>query len=314
MAQDTSAGVSRNQAIVGAAYALLAYSSWGLLPLYWKLLAMVPPIQMVAHRVVWSVLVLAGLITLFQRWPAVQETLRSARRMQVLLSTTVLISANWLLFIWAVQNNRVVEASLGYFINPLVNIPLAMVFLGERLNRWQWLAVSVAVLGVGYQALQLGGVPWVGLGLALTFSAYGLLRKTAPVDGLVGLAVETFLLAPVALGCLVQQDWQGQGVFLRQGWGVDLLITLAGVVTALPLLWFANAARRLRYTTIGFFQYLSPSLALGLAVFAFGEPFTAVHLASFGCIWLALAIYTVDSSLGLNRARAAARAAVEDAV
>ncbi|MDQ2694983.1 MAG: EamA family transporter RarD [Pseudomonadota bacterium] len=296
---------TRSEPLLGAFYALLAYLTWGLMPIYWKAVSEVPPLEMVAHRVVWSVLVLAVLLSVFRRWPEFLATLRDRRRMLLLAGTAVLITGNWLGFIWAVQHDRVMEASLGYYINPLLNVVLGVAVLGERLRPWQTVAVAVAALGVLNMILQLGVVPWIALGLALTFGVYGLLRKTAPVDGLVGLAVETLLLAPLALGFLIHAGWQGTGRFLASGWQTDLLIIQAGLITALPLLWFANAARRLRYSTLGFIQYLAPSVQLWLAVAVYQEPFTLTHLLTFGCIWLALVVYTADASLALRRHRTA---------
>lgn len=301
MKNNASHGPETNPVLAGVVYALLAYLSWGLMPIYWKLVVAVPALQMVAHRVVWSVLVLVLLLSLFRRWPLLAATLRSWRRCLLLLLTAVLVSGNWLIFIWAVQHDQVLEASLGYFINPLLNVALGMIFLRERLRPWQSVAVLIAALGVSYQTWQLGELPWVSLALAFSFGIYGLLRKVATVDGLVGLSLETLLLLPFAAAYLIYVDNRGEGVFLRAGWQMDVLIVLAGLATALPLLWFANAARRLRYSTLGLFQYLAPSCQFLLAVAVYGEPFSRVHLVSFGCIWLALAIYTIDSSLALRR-------------
>jgi chloramphenicol-sensitive protein RarD len=293
-------------AFTGIIYALLAYLTWGLMPIYWKFVDRVPAVQMVAHRVIWSVLVMIVLLHLLKRWSSVAAILRDRKRTLLLLGTAALISVNWLTFVWAVQQGKVLEASLGYFINPLLNVVLGMLFLGERLRPWQILAVGLATAGVGYFIVRLGIVPWVALALASSFGSYGLLRKIAPVDGLVGLAVETFLLAPFALSYLLYVDIVGTAVFLRDGWRLDLLIAQAGWITALPLLWFANAAKRLRYATLGFFQYLAPSCHFLLAVGLYGETLTQPHRVMFGCIWTALAIYTTDSARALRRPRAPA--------
>jgi chloramphenicol-sensitive protein RarD len=284
----------------GIVYALLAYLSWGLMPIYWKLVGQVPALEMVAHRVVWSVLVLAFLIHLLERWSAVIAALRDCKRLLLLVATAALISVNWLTFVWAIQQERVLEASLGYFINPLVNVLLGMLFLGERLRPWQLAAVTLATVGVSYFIARLGIVPWLALTLAASFGSYGLLRKVAPVDGLVGLAVETFLLAPIALAYLVYLESAGSAMFWHSGWRTDLLIAQAGWVTALPLLWFANAARRLRYATVGFFQYLAPTCHFLLAVGLYGETLTTAHWVMFSFIWVALAIYTADSARGFR--------------
>lgn len=296
-----NANSDARQTAAGVFYALLAYLSWGLMPIYWKAVGYVPPVQMIAHRVVWSVLVLVLIISVFRRWQALWATLRNPRHLALLLVTALLVSANWLVFVWSVQHDRVLESSLGYYINPLVNVVLSMVFLHERLRRWQWAAVTLALLGVLNMVVQLGMLPWVSLALAGTFSIYGLLRKIAPVDGLIGLTVETLLLLPLALGYLLLVSVQGEGAFLAGNGRLDMLIMLSGWVTALPLLWFANSARRLRYTTVGFFQYLAPTCQFLLAVLAYNEPFTSVHLITFVCIWLALLLYSVDSALVLHR-------------
>ena len=306
---DTTSVTSRDPALVGAGYALLAYLSWGFMPVYWKWVSDISALQMVAHRVVWSVILLAVLLSIFRRWPAILAALRSPRQMLLLTVTSILVSGNWLIFIWAVQANHVVQASLGYYINPLLNVLLGFLFLRERLKLWQLIAVIIASTGVGILIVQEGVFPWVSLSLALTFGIYGLLRKIAATDALVGLSVETALLLPIAVGYLLYCDSTGSGVFLRQGWQQDMLILLAGPVTVLPLLWFTNAARRLRYATIGFFQYLAPTCQLLLAVQVYDEPFTSTHAITFGCIWLALAIYTADSQWTAYRTRQRVQAA-----
>ena len=288
---------------IGVCYALLAYFSWGLFPIYWKLVAAVPALQMVAHRIVWSVFVLALLLLLSRRWSGVVLSLRTPRQLFLLSVTAALVSGNWLVFIWAVQNGFVLQTSLGYYINPLLNIVLGMVFLGERLRPRQTAAVLLAAIGVGNLIFQLGVIPWIALALALSFGFYGLLRKTAPVDGLVGLSVETLLLLPIALGYLVYLDAQNLGVFLNTDWRLDVLIAQSGWATALPLLWFANAARRLSYSTIGFLQYLAPTCQFILAVAVYDEPLTHAHLITFGCIWAALAVYTLDTFIASRQMR-----------
>lgn len=281
------------ESALGVIYALLAYGAWGLMPLYWKAIAWLPADQIVAHRVIWSLLVLAVLLAWFGRFDALRRVFADFRLLRWLLVSAVLISINWLVFVWAVAHERLLQASLGYFINPLFNILLGFVFLQERLNRWQGLAVALATLGVLWQTLAVGVVPWVSLALAGSFGLYGLVRKMAPVDGLLGLAAETLLLVPPALLYLLWVDGDG-AMWFSHGTAGALLITQAGLITALPLLWFANAARRLRYTTLGFIQYLAPTGHLLLGLW-FGEVFTAEHAISFGLIWLALALYTGET-------------------
>lgn len=286
--------------VTGGIYAVLAYLTWGLMPAYWKLVPELSAPELIAHRVVWSVFVTGALVFAFRRGRELRATLTDPRRLGVLLVTALLVSVNWLVFVWAVLNGRVLESSLGYFINPLFNVLLGVVLLKERLRPLQAGAVALAAAGVLNQGWQLQTLPWVSLALAASFGAYGLIRKLAPIEPLVGLTVETLLLAPVALLGLSWLDVRGLGHFGHGSFGRDLIIMGAGLITALPLLWFANAAKRLRLSTLGFFQYLAPSVQLGLAVLAYGEPFTAVHALTFGCIWAALALYTFDARRALH--------------
>jgi chloramphenicol-sensitive protein RarD len=276
----------------GFAYALAAYVAWGGSPLYWKQLAHVPPVALVCHRVVWSFVLVAGLLTLRRRWSETLGVLRQRRALAALLLTTTLISFNWGLYIWAVNSGRMVQGSLGYYINPLANVLLARLFLGERLRWLQVGAVGLAALAVLNLAVGMGQVPWVSLALAGSFSLYGLVRKLAPVESLTGLAVETALATPVALGVLLLGGWE------QPVWGTTsrdtLLLMFTGVATALPLLWFAQAARRLRYSTLGIIQYVSPTLQLALAVLVYGEAFTSRHAVTFACLWMAVALYAFD--------------------
>jgi chloramphenicol-sensitive protein RarD len=218
----------------------------------------------------------------------------------LLLSATIL-SVNWLIFIWAVTNDRVLETSLGYFINPLVNIMLGVLVLKERLGRVKSVAVVLAVIGVASLVFQGGAFPWVSLSLALTFSVYGLIRKTMPVRSREGLLLETSFMLPIALFYAGYLVWTGQGAFLEVSARIDWLLVAAGAVTALPLIWFATAARRLNYSTVGFFQYIAPSIQFLLAVFLYNEPFSQAHLITFACVWGALLIFTGDSLLFMRR-------------
>jgi len=284
----------------GLAHAFAAYLAWGAFPLYWKQLTHVPAVMLVAHRVIWSALFVSVLLTFQRRWPEFLGVLRNRRALAALLLTTTLISVNWGLYIRAVNSGQVMEGSLGYYINPLVNVLLGRLFLGERLRWLQLGAVGLATLGVLNLALGMGQVPWIALTLAGTFSLYGLVRKLAPVESLTGLAVETGLAAPVALGLLLFGSW-GQppmGATPRD----TLLLMGSGVATALPLLWFAQGARRLRYSTLGIIQYLSPSCQLALAVLVYGEAFTSRHAITFACIWSAVLLYTFDGQWGRARA------------
>lgn len=282
----------RRELVAGSAYAIAAYGVWGIVPIYWKWLERVDALEILAHRVAWSVVFLAIVLTALRRWALVGAVIGSWKSVRVLLITTVLISANWGLFIWAVDEGHLLEASLGYFINPLVNVALGMAFLRERLDRAQLGAVSLAGVGVLWLTVSLGVPPWVALTLAFTFGAYGLLRKTAPAGPLVGLFVETLLCAPIAIGYLALRASAAEGALGRHGAVFDVLLVSTGVVTALPLLWFTSAARRLPLSTLGLFQYVAPTLQFLIAVLVFGEAFSAAHAVAFGCIWTALAIYT----------------------
>ncbi len=285
---------SKTTTEAGAFYAVLAYTAWGLLPIYWKFFGQIPAIEILSHRIIWSVVFLIGVLYLQQRSSEFKQLFRSRMRLVILLATALLLTFNWGLYIYGVNTARVVETSLGYFINPLVNVMLGFVFLKERLNQGQKLAVLCASLGVANFVWQLGQVPWIALGLAFSFAFYGLLRKIAAVAPMVGLAVETLLIAPVAL--ILVGYWAGTGIgHLGVAWPITLLFIGSGVVTSLPLLWFNNAAKRLRLSTLGFFQYIAPSLQLILGVSLYHEPFTRTHAVTFGLIWLALLIYSTTA-------------------
>ena len=294
-----------NDARSGTLFAVGAYLLWGLGPVYWKLVEEVPATQLLAHRILWSALMLGILVAVQRRWRELGRIFTSARVVVTLLGTTALIAVNWLVFIWAMSTERILHASLGYFINPLVTVLLGMVFLGERLSRGRWLSVGLAALGITLLATRLESFPWISLVLAFSFGFYGLLRKTVRAEPEVGLLVESCLLAPWMLLLLARADAAGTGAFGQGGVGGDLLLVTAGAVTALPLLLFTHGARRLPLSTIGFLQYMAPSLQFLLAVGVYRETFTLDHLAAFLLIWTALAIFTRE-----GRRRSQARPAV----
>jgi chloramphenicol-sensitive protein RarD len=273
----------------GLVFGIVAYVWWGLMPLYFREVQTVPAWELLAHRVVWSAVLLAGFLTAMRRWPEVARCLRSPATFGLLLVTTLLLAANWLGYIYAATTDQLVQASLGYFILPLVSVVLAMVFLGERLRGGQGIAVLLAAAGVVNLVARGDDVPWLALTLAISFSFYGLLRKKVGVDGLVGLSVETLLLAPFAAGYLLVLG--GDGKMGTEGVGLDVLLVLSGVVTTVPLFCFGEAARRLPLLTLSFMQYLSPTLQLLLAVFRNGEPFGPEKQLSFALIWVALLLY-----------------------
>lgn len=279
----------------GLLYGIAAYLFWGLSIFYFKSLRAVAPLEILSHRILWAVPLLLAWLGFRGRLGDLRAVLRAPRTVAILLATTLLIGTNWLVFIMAVESGRVVQSSLGYYINPLLNVVLGMFFLGERLRPAQWVSVALAAIGVAYMAISLGSLPFISLILAVTFGLYGLLRKTVPADGPVGLAVETCLLLPVVLVFLIVRASRGEMAFLHISRQIDVLLLLAGLVTTVPLLWFTNAVRRLRLATVGFLQYLSPSLQLLLAVVVYGEPFTRTHLVTFSFIWAALALYSADA-------------------
>jgi len=277
----------------GAVMAVVAYSLWGLLPIYWKLLGAVPAIEVLTHRIVWSLGFIAVLLFARRGWRRTLGFLRDRETRGAMLLSTALIATNWFIFIWAVSADRVTEASLGYYINPLLNVALARVFLGERLRPLQGVAVALAAIGVVTLTVMRGELPWVSVVLAVSFALYGLVRKRTPVGAVEGLAIETGLVTPLAIGYLLLLSPPLGHLVTADPVTVGLLVG-AGVITAVPLLAFAGAARRLRYTTLGMIQYLAPTLQLGCAVLLYGEAFTQAHAITFGLIWIAVLLYVID--------------------
>jgi chloramphenicol-sensitive protein RarD len=283
------------RAATGVACALAAFGIWGLFPLYFKALAAVLPPEMLAHRIVWSVVVLTAVALPLRGLAAIRLEAASWRRLGQYGVTTVLIATNWLVYIWAVDHGRILEASLGYYINPLVNVLLGIAVLGERLSRLQAVAVAVAAAGVLVLVIKVGTLPWLALVLALSFGSYALVRKTIGGDPLIGLLIEATLLMPPALGYLVWLGVTGGGAFGGRDATTTVLLAAAGVLTAAPLLLFVSAAQRLQLATLGVLQYITPTGQFLLAVLVFGEAFTAAHALAFGCIWAALAVFTADA-------------------
>ena len=278
---------------IGGLYALLTYGSWGFLPIYWKLLYTASALEILAHRMLWSMVFVFGLLAVQKRLNEILELFKSSKNIWLLLFTAFLLGCNWFVYIYAVNTDQVIEASLGYYINPLLNVLMGFIFLRERLNFLQCMALGLAALGVLNFLWDFGSLPWIALSLSFTFALYGLVRKVIPVKPLVGLLIETVLLAPLAIIMISIWMIDGSGSFGKQ-WETDFLLIGAGVVTSLPLLWFVNAAKRLRYTTMGFFQYLAPSLNLLLGIFLYNEPFTQAHIITFSLIWSGLAIFSIN--------------------
>ena len=293
----------------GLSAAIASYVLWGVFPLYWVMLKHVPSLQIIAHRIIWCAVFVVGWLVLREgsRW--LREALGRPRVGGLLLLSALLISFNWGVYIWAVTNGRVVEASLGYFINPLVNVLIGVMVLGERLNRAQWTAVAFAAAGVLWLAFLHGDPPWIALALALSFACYGLIRKTAHVDAIPGLAIESLFLLLPALAWLAWEHHRGVAAFLDGNVGSDVLLVVGGALTALPLIGFAYGARRIPYSLVGILQYISPTLQLLTGVLLLGEAFSGNQAVGFALIWIALAIYATD---GWRRARRQPQRAAEE--
>ncbi|MGD8993202.1 MAG: EamA family transporter RarD [Desulfobacterales bacterium] len=281
--------------VAGVVYAVSAFLIWGISPIYWKALRSVPALEIILHRIVWSFFLLVPLIIIMRRWQEFILVFKNLRTLLTLLFTALIVGGNWLLYIWAVNADHLLQASLGYYINPLVNVVLGMIFLKERLRPPQILAVILATAGVLYLTLYYGKFPWIALSLAVSFGLYGLIRKVAPVSSLVGLTVETLLLSIPALVYLYYLNRLGLGSIFRVSLKLDLMLIGCSVVTATPLLFFTLGARRLYLSTMGLLQYLAPSCMFVLAVFLFREPFASAQVVTFVLIWTALAIYSTDS-------------------
>ncbi|MGY1774692.1 EamA family transporter RarD [Geodermatophilus sp. SYSU D00804] len=290
----------------GTAAGLAAYGLWGVFPLYFPLLEPAGGVEIVAHRIVWSLLFVAVLLTVLRRWALVRAAVTDRRTLLVLAGASVLIAANWLVFVYGVNSGHVVETSLGYFINPLVSVLLGVVVFAERLRPLQWAAVGLAAVAVVVLTVDHGRPPWIALALAATFGSYGLLKKLVRVEAAPGLFVETAVTFLPALVLLAVLQATGRGTAGSEGTGHLLLLAASGVATAVPLLLFAAAARRIPLSTVGLLQYVTPLMQLALGVFVFHEPMPPARLAGFAIVWAALAVFTVDS---LRSARAAGRRA-----
>lgn len=296
---------------LGVLCAAAAYLTWGVFPLYFKLLAGVPALEILMHRMLWSLMFLALVLIVRGQWRWLGGVLRQPRLLAGFTASALLLAANWFLYIWSVNHDRVIDASLGYFITPLVNVMLGYLVLGERLRRMQLAAILLAGAGVVWLALQSGHPPWIGLTLAATFGTYGLLRKTARLGPLEGLSLETLLLCPLALGYLAWLTATGQNSFTSMPVSIRWLLVAAGPITAVPLLLFAAGARRIPLATLGLLQYIGPTMTLLLGVLLYRETFGGARLAGFAVIWSGLVIYSADSLHQAWRQRARAKAATD---
>ncbi len=288
---------------IGVLSAALAYTCWGLFPLYFRQLASISPMEVLVHRIVWSLLFVMVVLGVRRHWTWLGQALRQPKVLGTFAVSALLLSANWLTYIWSVTHGHVIDASLGYFITPLVNVLLGYTVLKERLRPAQWTAVGLAAVGVLWLAIQGGQFPWIALVLACTFGSYGLIRKTAPLGALEGLVLETMLLAPPALAILAFYAMRGESSFPAESSLINTMLVGIGPVTAIPLLLFAAGARRIRLSTLGLLQYIGPTIQFVLGVWLFNEPFTGPRIVGFLLIWSALAIYSIE---GLMQGNAAA--------
>ena len=293
----------------GVLLAVGAYTMWGIAPIYFKSIAEVSPLEILSHRVIWSFFLLAALLHFGRQWRSVRDIIKNKTKMMYLVSTAILVGANWLIFIWAVTSNHMLDASLGYYINPLINVLLGMVFLGERLRKLQWFAVALAACGVLVQLIVFGSVPVVAIALAMSFGFYGLLRKKVSVEAQTGLFIETLVMLPAASIFLFFIASTPTSNMFENPWQLNALLIAAGVITTLPLLCFTGAATRLKLSTLGFFQYIGPSLMFLLAVLIYGEPFTSDKAITFAFIWGGLVVFSFDGLRNNRKSRKAAHAA-----
>ncbi len=286
----------------GIMAAVGAYGLWGILPIYWKLLQRIPAIEILFHRMIWSLVFLLLLLALRDQWDWIHQVRRNRRVVLTFAGSGLLLGLNWYTYIYAVNSGHIVEASLGYYINPLLNVVLGVVVLRESLRRIRWIAVAIAAAGVLYLTLRYGQIPWISLTLASTFAIYGLIRKTASLGSLTGLSLEMLLLSAPAIGFLALLEFSGTGHFGHTSIPLNLLLAMTGIATALPLLLFAYGAQRIMLSTIGILQYIAPTLQFLIGVFLYQERFPAHKLIGFSCVWIALAIYTFDE-IQLQRQR-----------
>jgi chloramphenicol-sensitive protein RarD len=281
----------------GIWYAIGAYAAWGLLPIYWKTLHHVPASQLIGHRIVWSCLMLLGVILFSRQLGALKKAAFKPRVIRIYLLAALLIGVNWLIYVWAVNAGFIVETSLGYFINPLFSVVLGVIFFRERLRLWQWIPIGLTAVGVLYLAIAHGSLPWIALTLAFSFGFYGLVKKAAPLGSLYGLTMETGILLVPALVYLFYCEGIGQGAFLHSGVLSDILLVGAGLVTTIPLLMFASAAQRIPLTLVGILQYIAPTLQFLIGVLIYREPFSHEQLIGFSIVWAALIIFGVEGIL-----------------
>ena len=279
----------------GIWYGIAAYAMWGFFPIYWKLLQDVPVLQLLGHRIAWSFLLLLLFIFITRQWNDFRSLAFHRKTLGIYAVAGVLLSLNWLIYVWGVNAGFVIETSLGYFINPLLSVLFGVVFLREKLRLMQWLPVVIAAIGVGYLTVTYGQLPWIALSLAVSFGWYGLVKKLSPLGSVYGLTLETGIVFPIALIYLIVVQTGGAGAFLHNGVKVDLLLVGAGIVTTIPLLMFASAAKEIPLSMIGVLQYFAPTIQFLIGVFVYKEPFDSARLVGFGIVWVALVIFWVEN-------------------
>lgn len=289
----------------GVFFAIAAYTMWGIAPVYFKWLESVPALEILSHRIIWSFILVLALILILRRGSRLKPVLQNKKQMMRLALATCLLGGNWFLFIWAINNDHILDASLGYYINPLLNVAIGMAFFAERMRKMQLVAIALAFVGVLIQVVSFGSVPWVALTLAFSFAIYGAIRKRLPIDSITGLWLETLILMPAVLIYMLFFASSNAADMTQNTWQINTLLIAAGVVTTAPLLCFTAAAQRIRYSTLGFFQYIGPSLMFILAVWVYGEPLAADKLVTFAIIWAALALYSVDTLVHQQRSKRA---------
>lgn len=278
----------------GTILAISAYTIWGFFPIYWKLLKHIPALQLLGHRIGWSFILLVVVLLFTRRWNDFRKAITSPKIQRAYLAAAILIGINWLTYVWAVNAGFIVETSLGYFINPLVSVLLGVVLLKEQIRPWQWVAIGIAAVGVLYLTVSYGSLPWISLTLAFSFGFYGLVKKTAPLNAIQGLTLETGILFLPSVGWLVFADLTGEGAFLHTGLISDILMAGAGIVTTIPLLMFANAAKMIPLSMMGILQYIAPTIQLVIGVIVFHESFSSTRVIGFSIVWLALLIFGIE--------------------
>jgi chloramphenicol-sensitive protein RarD len=285
-----------SESTVGTISALLAFTLWGILPLYWKMIHQIPPLEILAHRIFWSFILVTGLLTYRNEWKEIKTVLQQKGKMGIIILAAAAITMNWGIYIWAVNTGCLVEASLGYYINPLLAVFLGMTLFKEKLSRWQITSLALAAVGVGILTIQYGRVPWIAFTLAVSFALYGVLKKLVKVSAMVSFALETAVTAPIAILYIISKQVEGTGALGFSSIGTTLLLVGAGVVTAIPLLLFAHGAQRIQLSTLGFTQFIAPTISLLIGIFIFHEQFTPTHMLSFSFIWCALLLYSISQT------------------